>query len=295
MENRNVTTFIKIVEAGSFTKAAELLGYSQAAVTAQIKSMEKELGVPLFDRIGRRIYLTQEGKTFLPHALNMLKAEEEAVHSVRQTEKLTGELSICSASSYAMDVLPGILLKFMKLHPDVSVTVRISDFLEDTTARLARGEIDFVACLDEEYAYPEFLTMAKRPEKIVFVTYPGNPLTKRRELNASDVVQEQFIVADRDISYCAFLDKELRKQGIGMIPAMEIGSVGAIISMLLKGYGSSFVPEFAVAEYVKRGELEILNVRDIDISIFSYFICSKDRWINPVMREFIRVATSMQT
>ena len=295
MENRNVTTFIKIVEAGSFTKAAELLGYSQAAVTAQIKSMEKELGVPLFDRIGKRIYLTQEGKTFLPHALNMLKAEEEAVHSVRQTEKLTGELSICSASSYAMDVLPGILLKFMKLHPDVSVTVRISDFIEDTTARLARGEIDFVACLDEEYAYPEFLTMAKRPEKIVFVTYPGNPLTKRQELKASDVVKDQFIVADRDISYCALLDKELRKQGVGMIPAMEIGSVGAIINMLLKGYGSSFVPEFAVAEYVKRGELELLNVRDIDISIFSYFICSKDRWINPVMREFIRVATSMQT
>ena len=295
MENRNVTTFIKIVEAGSFTKAAELLGYSQAAVTAQIKSMEKELGVPLFDRIGKRIYLTQEGKTFLPHALNMLKAEEEAVHSVRQTEKLTGELSICSASSYAMDVLPGILLKFMKLHPDVSVTVRISDFIEDTTARLARGEIDFVACLDEEYAYPEFLTMAKRPEKIVFVTYPGNPLTKRQELKASDVVKDQFIVADRDISYCALLDKELRKQGIGMIPAMEIGSVGAIISMLLKGYGCSFVPEFAVSDYLEKGELELLYVSDIDISIFFFFICSKDRWINPVMREFIRVATSMQT
>ncbi|MBR3124852.1 MAG: substrate-binding domain-containing protein, partial [Mogibacterium sp.] len=183
---------------------------------------------------------------------------------------------------------------FMKLHPDVSVTVRISDFLEDTTARLARGEIDFVACLDEEYAYPEFLTMAKRPEKIVFVTYPGNPLTKRQELKASDVVKDQFIVADRDISYCALLDKDLRKQGIEMIPAMEIGSVGAIISMLLKGYGCSFVPEFAVSDYLDKGELELLNVSDIDIRICSYFICSKDRWINPVMREFIRVATSMQ-
>ena len=290
MENRNVTTFVKIVEAGSFTKAAELLGYSQAAVTAQIKAMEKELGVPLFDRIGKRVYLTQEGKTFLPHALNMLRAEEEAVHSVRQTEHLSGELSICSASSYAMDVLPGILLKFTAMHPDVNVTVRISDFVEDSTSRLARGEIDFVVCLDEEYAYPEFHTMAKRQEKIVFVTYPGNPIVKRNGLKASEAVKEQFIVADRDISYCAYLDRELRRQGVELKPAMEIGSVGAITNILLNGYGCSFVPEFAVAKYVERGDLKLLDVSDIDISIYSYFICSKDRWINPIMREFIRIA-----
>jgi len=290
MENRNVTTFVKIVEAGSFTKAAELLGYSQAAVTAQIKAMEKELGVPLFDRIGKRVYLTQEGKTFLPHALNMLRAEEEAIHSVRQTEHLSGELSICSASSYAMDVLPDILLKFTAMHPDVNVTVRISDFVEDSTSRLARGEIDFVVCLDEEYAYPEFLTMAKKQERVVFVTYPENPLAEEKGLKASDVVRERFIVADRDISYCAFLDKELRKQGTEMKPAMEIGSVGAITRILLNGYGCSFIPEFAVKQYVERGELKLLDVSDIDISICSYFICSKDRWINPIMREFIRFA-----
>ncbi len=290
MENRNVTTFVKIVEAGSFTKAAELLGYSQAAVTAQIKAMEKELGVPLFDRIGKRVYLTQEGKTFLPHALNMLRAEEEAIHSVRQTEHLSGELSICSASSYAMDVLPDILLKFTAMHPDVNVTVRISDFVEDSTSRLARGEIDFVVCLDEENAPPEFLTMAKRQERVVFVTCPGNPLAEKKGLKASDVVREQFIVADRDISYCAYLDKELRKQGTDMKPAMEIGSVGAITRILLNGYGCSFIPEFAVKQYVERGELKLLDVSDIDIRICSYFICSKDRWINPIMKEFIRFA-----
>ena len=290
MELRHIRYFLAVAEEGSFTKAAELLGYSQAAVTAQIKAMEKELGVPLFDRIGKRVYLTQEGKTFLPHALNMLRAEEEAIHSVRQTEHLSGELSICSASSYAMDVLPDILLKFTAMHPDVNVTVRISDFVEDSTSRLARGEIDFVVCLDEEYAYPEFLTMAKKQERVVFVTYPENPLAEEKGLKASDVVRERFIVADRDISYCAFLDKELRKQGTEMKPAMEIGSVGAITRILLNGYGCSFIPEFAVKQYVERGELKLLDVSDIDISICSYFICSKDRWINPIMREFIRFA-----
>ena len=78
MENKNVAAFIKVVEFNNFTKAAESMGYSQAAVTAQIKALEKELGVFLFDRMGKRICLTQEGKAFLPYAYNMLKAEEEA-------------------------------------------------------------------------------------------------------------------------------------------------------------------------------------------------------------------------
>ena len=101
MEIRNIATFVKIVEYNNFTKAAESLGYSQAAVTAQIKSLEKELGIPLFDRIGRGIVLTEEGKTFLPYALNVLNAEEAARNSVQPTKELAGTLQICSPSSFA--------------------------------------------------------------------------------------------------------------------------------------------------------------------------------------------------
>ena len=106
MEIRNIATFVKIVEYNNFTKAAESLGYSQAAVTAQIKSLEKELGIPLFDRIGRGIVLTEEGKTFLPYALNVLNAEEAARNSVQPTKELAGTLQICSPSSFATGPLP---------------------------------------------------------------------------------------------------------------------------------------------------------------------------------------------
>ncbi|MBP3896497.1 MAG: hypothetical protein J6D57_01490 [Mogibacterium sp.] len=182
---------------------------------------------------------TQAGSTFLPHALNLLKAEEEAVHSVRPAGRLTGELRICSASSYAQEVLPGILLKFLTQHPGVNVTVKISDFLEDA-------------------------------------------------------VSSQFIVADRDISYCAVLEKQLRRRGVEFRPAMEIGSVGAIVNMLLRGFGVSFLPEFAVSKYLQTGELARLDTEDIDIELYSYLIYSRDRWLNPVMKEFIRIAGESQ-
>jgi len=288
MENRNVTTFIRIVEFNSFTKAAESLGYSQAAVTAHIKALEKELGVPLFDRIGKQIYLTQEGRTFLPYARNLLKAEEEAVNSVRAAESVSGELTICSSSSYAMGVIPGILLTFMENYPNVKIVVKVSDYPEDTVTKVARGEIDFLACLDESEISGDFITFAKRKERLVFVTYPGNPVLKEKPAAIEDVIRSNLIVSDLDIGYCASLNRELRRRNIELKPVMDMSSVGAIVDILLGGYGISFLPEFVVSEYIEKGELVVMDVEDIDIDLYSYFVCSSERWINPAMKEFMK-------
>ncbi len=290
MENKNVAAFVKVVEYNSFTKAAESLGYSQAAVTAQIKALEHELEVPLFDRIGKRICLTQAGRTFLPHALNMLKAEEEAVHSVRPASELSGELRLCSASSYASAVLPDLLLKFLRLHPGVRITVKLSDYPEDTTRMLARGELDFLAEVGDEFAYPDFLQAGKRPEPMVFVTYPGNPLLKKKKIDLADVAGDHFVMTDIDIAgYSILLDEQLQRRGLGVEPALVLGSVEGVINVVRGGFGVSFIPQYSASRYLNSGELAEIPVRDLQVSVFSYFLYSRERWLNPVMREFIRI------
>lgn len=289
MENRNVRTFVKIVESGSFTRAAESLGYSQAAVTAQIKAMEKELGIPLFDRIGKKVYLTNEGRTFLPYAVNMLQAEEEALNSVRHDGPLTGSLVICAPSSYADHVLPDIILRYHEMHPGVFFTVKTSDFVDDTSQRLARGEIDFLVKLDEGSSEPDFVTIVSKQEPLVFVTYPGNPLLSRNSLSVQEAVSDQFITTTRDIGYSAILEKTLFRMGIELDPVMDIGSVEAIVRILRGGFGVALLPEYVVSGLIESGELVKLNINDHGIRMNSYYLCSKDRWINPVMKEFIRI------
>lgn len=289
MENKNVATFVKIVEFNHFTKAADSLGYSQAAVTAQIKSLENELGVPLFDRVGKRIFLTQAGKTFLPYAIEMLKAEEAAKNSVGVSEELEGELVICSASSYASEVLPQILLRYMHLHPKVRITVKVSDYLEDNTRKLAQGELDFLLCMDEKNAFPDFAAFAEKPEPVIFVTHPSNPLLKKKRKTLQDIVTSNFIVSDREIGYSRLLEKQLQKQGVELSPIMEMGSTNAIINMLLGGYGTSFLPEYTVRKHIKEGTLARIDVKDIGVDMYSFFLCSRDRWINPVMQAFIDI------
>ena len=203
--------------------------------------------------------------------------------------ELRGEIRICAGSSYAMGVLPEIILKFKELHPNVNVIVKISDYPEDTTQKLARGEIDFLVCMDEENAYPEFLTVSKKREPVIFVTHPGNPLLEKNNMTLEEAVSNQYITSDRDIGYCALLEKELRKRGIEPEPVIEMGSPGAIINMLLDGYGISYIPKFMAEKYIECGQLAEIDVEGIDINMHSYYLCSRHRWMNPIMDEFIRV------
>ena len=158
-----------------------------------------------------------------------------------------------------------MLLKFAEMHPGVSLTVKVSDYLEDNFKKLSQGEIDFLLELDEERTFPGYLVTAVKP----------------------------VMVADREIGYCALLEQELNRRGVELRPAMDIGSVEAIVNIMRDGYGTSFIPEYMAEEYLKSGELKELNVSDIDIKLNVYYLCSKERWINPVMKEFIRMAKEL--
>ena len=289
MEIRNITTFVKVVEFNSFTKAADSIGYSQATVTAHIKALEGELGVPLFDRIGKHIYLTDAGEKFLPYAINILKAEEEALQSIRPLDELAGDLRICSASSYAANVLPKVLLKFQKLHPNVNIIVKISDFPDDTTLKLKRDEMDFLIEIDDRNKYSEFRTVYRKKENVLFVTYPGNVLLERENISLKDIMEDQLIIADRSIGYCAMLESELKRKGLELHPVMEIGSVEAIVNVLLEGFGTTFIPEYIASDYIKNGKLVEIKTDETEVELYVHFICNKNKWLNPIMREFVRI------
>ncbi|MBQ3611687.1 MAG: substrate-binding domain-containing protein, partial [Firmicutes bacterium] len=85
------------------------------------------------------------------------------------------------------------------------------------------------------------------------------------------------------------LEKELRKRGIEPEPVIEMGSPGAIINMIIDGYGISYIPKFMAEKYIECGQLVEIDVEGIDINMHSYYLCSRHRWMNPIMKEFIRV------
>ena len=286
MENRNVATFIKVVEMNNFTRAAESLGYCQAAVTAQIKQLEHELGAPLFDRIGKRINLTRAGETFLPYAFRLLKAEDEAVASIREQEGLSGTLTIGTSSSLSIGALPHIAIDFIKEYPDVNVVIKVSDFTQDLREKLIAGTMDLVFSMAETPNPQNFQRMLEKDVLMVFVAHPDHPLAGKK-IPLRKILAEQLIVADREVGYTFYLNKFANDIGMQLEPALEVGSVSAIVNILEGGYGVSYLPWFVVEKPVADGKLATIDVTCPDPELKSSIICHKSKWIDPVIKKFI--------
>ena len=127
MEVRNLITFLKIIETGSFSKAAEQLTYSQSTVTVQIQQLEEEIGVQLFDRIGKKIYVTEKGHELEAYAQQIIALTQQAAAIGGEEQELQGTLRLACLDSPFTAVLPDILREYHCAHPKVDIIVKTAD------------------------------------------------------------------------------------------------------------------------------------------------------------------------
>lgn len=287
MEIRNIRTFLRVAELQSFTKAADQLGYSQAAVTVQIKQLEEELGTQLFDRIGKHIKLTEHGIRFMDHAMKVLKAAEDASTFVHKDENPSGKLRIGSIASLSMGVLPPVLLEFRTLCPQVETSIETSRFVTELLDMMRQNDVDLLYFLDRKLYSSEWIKVFERPETIVFVTYPSHPLAGKKNVPMERLLEEPLILTTRGVSYCDDLEQLLAAKGLELHPFLEIGDTDVIIKLLLQQAGISFLPQYLVQEYLDAGILTMITTDIPVIQMWSQLIYHKNKWITPQMRIFI--------
>lgn len=287
MEIRNIRTFLRVAELQSFTKAADQLGYSQAAVTVQIKQLEEELGTQLFDRIGKHIKLTEHGIRFMDHAMKVLKAAEDASTFVHKDENPSGKLRIGSIASLSMGVLPPVLLEFRTLCPQVETSIETSRFVTELLDMMRQNDVDLLYFLDRKLYSSEWIKVFERPETIVFVTYPSHPLAGKKNVPMERLLEEPLILTTRGVSYCDDLEQMLAAQGLELHPFLEIGDTDVIIKLLQQQAGISFLPQYLVQEYLDAGILTVITTDIPIIQMWSQLIYHKNKWITPQMRIFI--------
>lgn len=287
MEIRNIITFVKAAEMKSFTKTASQLGYSQAAVTVQIKQLEDELGTQLFDRIGRSVSLTRAGEKFMPYALQLLKSMDDAVSFMKKEDEPSGVLRIGASSSFSAGMIPKLIPEFCEKYPKIEIIIRTSDLLASMLELLRQNQLDFVFTLERQPHIQDCELVAAHSESFAFVTSPDNPLASMKNVPIEKIVENNFISADREVSYGLYLEQTLMERGIPFHPMVEIGSTSAIISILAKGVGVSFLPVFLTEEPVKKGELAFIDTENLGIQAWTQMMRLKNKWVNAEMQAFI--------
>jgi len=282
MELKTLNTFLRAAQIGKFSKTAQELGYSQSAVTMQIQQLENELGVKLFDRVGKTVALTPAGMRLEEYARTIIQTIEQAENDVK-SEGVRGKLRIGIAASLCSTYLPQILKKYHELYPMVEIILR-SDTQENMFSMLTKNEIDMLYTLDEQIFKNEYTKMMEKAEDVFFVSSARNKLADQKRLNLKDITGCDFILTEKGMSYRDGLDRLLASKNLAVTPFLEVGDTAVICSLVEQNMGISFLPEYTVRDSIKNGYIKKLDVQQCTITVYRQLLCRKDKYITPQMK-----------
>lgn len=237
MTLRALRTLHAIVQHGSFARAGDAIGLTQSAVSLQVKALEEEFGVKLFDRSHRRPALTEAGKIVLARSQEVLTLYDRIPQSLNDERSLTGRLKVGAMPTALSGVLPDALVALNKTHPRVRVHLA-SGLSGDLVQQVTAGELDIAITLEPSRSQSAKLSWLPLYTDRFWLIAPAN----LDHMNQRKLLTEQpFIRLDRRALSSVPIDRELRRLRVSVREEMVLGSPEIIIKMVQKGLGISIV------------------------------------------------------
>ena len=286
MELRNLITFTHVAELGSFTKAAETLGYSQSTVSFQIKQLEEELGCLLFERINNTITLTSRGHELISYANQVRALTDEFKESLTKEEDPEGHVHLVTPDSVCDEMINSHYIDFHNKYPKISIKFTTADTLA-MFDMLDHNEADLIITLDNHSYHKDYVIAKEERLSMHFVASASSKFAGMRNLSVEDIVNEPFILTEYGQGYRRVFDKELAKRSLEIIPVLEIGRTDIITTTVARSNMISFLPDFVTRDRVASGELCYLDVCDMSPEIWKQLIYHKNKWISKSLRILI--------
>ncbi len=267
MENFRLKVFRVVATRLNFSRAAEELLLTQPAVTQQIKALENEYGVALFDRVGGHISLTASGKALLPYALRLKEISDEASVAVANASgTLGGQLAVGASQTIGQYLLPAMVAGFLRENPHVSVSAR-SGNTDAILAALTEHTID-LALIEGPAARKDVRTQPFMQDYMVLVV-PASHEWAEQEVDSSALKQVPLLTREFGSGSRRVVERALNKAGIKLRDLkirMELDSTEGLLSAVEAGLGVAFVSRWAVRNQLALGTLKIARVRGVNLS-----------------------------
>ena len=286
MELRNLITFTHVAELGSFTKAAEQLGYSQSTISFQIKQLEEELDCLLFERINHTVSLTQRGRELVSYALRIRALTDGFKESLEKDEELSGHIHIVTPDSVCDEMINSHYIGFHKKYPSISIKFTTAD-TSVMFDMLDHNEADIIITLDTHSYNKDYIIAKEEPLSMHFVASADSKFANLKNLSIKDIINEPCVLTEYGQGYRRVFDRELAKRSLEITPVLEIGRTDIITSMIAKSGMISYLPDFVTRDLIESGELCYLDVKDMNIEIWKQLIYHKNKWISKSLKVFI--------
>ena len=286
MEIRHLVTFLQLAMLQSFTKAG------QANISLQIRQLENELGVPLFDRIGKTAHLTQYGEMLVPYAQQIVSTTTTIENMFREKENLAGNLRVGFVESLFACLFKDTLLSFHRTFPRVTIDVTV-DSTTTLLKQLHSGQLDILCMVGNDILDPDLFCWESVECNVLIVSNNDHPLTSRLKLDPGDLEGQEFVLMEDSAPYVIEFSHWLNKESIEISPFIKVQIPQGAIQLIEKENYLSVLPDYSVNNAIRSGQIVRLNVEGFSQKQHVQFLTHKSKVLTPQIEGFLENAVSV--
>ncbi|MFC1822355.1 selenium metabolism-associated LysR family transcriptional regulator [Thermodesulfobacteriota bacterium] len=287
---RQLEIFCKVVDLGSFSKAADAVFLAQASVSERIANLERTVGTRLLDRLGREVIPTKAGELLYKHALLLLEMKKRAQQEMESFLGVKqGEIHLGGSTIPGEYILPEVIGHFRENYPFVSVTLEIGDTSE-IEERILQGIFE-LGVIGSRSKHKELIHHELWQDELVLAVPLGHQLAKRKMVSLEELYQEPFILREVGSGTLKILEDYLEGSKTKDLSAFQVaarlGTSTAVKEGIKAGLGISILSSRAIDTELKLGILRALRVEGIPMVRSFYLIRDKRRVASPICQAFV--------
>ncbi len=289
MELIQLMSFYEIVRTGSFSKASEKVFRSQSAISHQIKNLENELNVKLFERLGRSVKLTTEGKMLLNIANKIFDDLGNLTRVYSDMRRGNGgTLTIAASGSVMIYLMPDIIKNFVKHFPQVNFRLVTCTFVSEITSLILSGDVDFGVGVKSDLSLPDKVNWFLWKSYDMFLVIPkGHPLSRRRTIGVIDIAAYPHILYRKGILR-KVVEKTYARNRVNIDIRMEVDYAENLKSYVDMGIGVGIVSSVTLTKADKK-RFALINVSDLFGKVDAGIYWNKGKYMSVVMKKFIEL------
>lgn len=288
MQIESLKVFCDLTETESFTKAAQVNGVTQSAVSQQISSLERQFKSLLIERSKKKFRLTREGQVLYDYSKQII-ATYDALHSKLQEIKdiISGTIRVSTIYSIGLHDLPPYVKKFLKSYPTVNIHVeyrRANQVYEDVI-----GNVVDVGLLAYPVKDPKLEIVPIKKDPLVLICHPHHPFAKMKSVKMKNLTGQKFVGFEPDIPTRKAVDKVLRERGVEIHHVMEFDNIETVKRAVEIDAGVAIVPLETISQEVSKQTLSGVPIDDVDMYRPLAAIHKKSKVLSPALKQFISI------
>lgn len=286
MDIKHLKTFSTIAKLGSFSDASRVLGCAQPTVSTHIQLLEKEFNIKLFERLGHKIKLTQEGERLLYYSENILKYSDEAIAALSSNGTVAGKITIGANESFSVVRLPSVLKQFTQKYPNIDISLKFGS-VKDIHEQLQNNTVDVAFFLTREVTYLDLIVENLAREPVVVVTSPDHPFRSHSSVNIREFENQDLILTQGNCTYRAMINDLLNAEKVRPRSIIEINNIQAIKQLVMSGLGITMLPRISVEYELAQNLLLEVPWNEHPLPVFTQIAYHKDKWLSPTIWSFL--------